>query len=84
MEQGMGGFKKSQRRRFAFLRLLGRKRSPEEKDVRFGRVDLEMLPSERLRDSDPSPLVLVQDTQETRVILREISASQLNPQASRL
>lgn len=49
------------------------KRSPEEEDVRLGRVHLKVLPSERLRDAQPSPLLLFQNAQQTRVVLRKVS-----------
>lgn len=56
----------------SLLRLVGGERSPEEQDVRLGRVHLKVLPSERLRDAESSPLLLVQDAQQAGVVLRKV------------
>jgi hypothetical protein len=39
-------------------------------------VNLEMLPSQTLRDPDPAPLVLFEDAQEARVVRGKVAVRQ--------
>lgn len=57
--------------------LVARKRSPEQQNVRLGRMNLKVLPAQGLRDAQPSPLVLFENAEEARVVLRKVSARQL-------